>query len=274
MASSSLPTHRTLLNSLLDAIARIPLQSPPTTIPIKTEDNSKPPNQNLNSSTENALTRVPATHRHLLITLHVIFPSILLPALDLLDRNLVVRLVLDNTLSKSETKEEPPPQQPKAKANSTRSTEDPPSFYLVHSAQTSSHPRRRRRDDEGSESGRGTGKAYLVRLGAWNCTCAAFAFAGFPVGGHGDGSEIAGAGERVDGGDKMHVDVDVDVEPGGEQRVSFGGFTFEDRTEEGLPVCKHILACLLGERWGDALGGHLVDRRVGREEMAGIVADI
>jgi len=114
-----------------------------------------------------------------------------------------------------------------------------------------------------------------VRLGAWNCTCAAFAFAGFPVGGDGDGSEMAGAGELVDEGEGMDVDVDVEVEPGGgEQRASFGGFTFEDRMEEGVPVCKHILACLLGERWSEALGGHVVERRIGREEMAGIVADI
>lgn len=41
--------------------------------------------------------------------------------------------------------------------------------------------------------------------------------------------------------------------------------------EEGVPVCKHLLACLLGERMG--MGGEIVEERVvGREEFAGWAA--
>ncbi|KAK4455059.1 ubiquitin carboxyl-terminal hydrolase family protein [Podospora aff. communis PSN243] len=273
MPSPPLPNPRALLISLLDAITNIPLNPipPPTTSskPIKTEDDSKNNKKSI-APAANALTRVPASHRHLLITLHVLFPSTLLPALDLLDRGLVVRLTLDATLTKGElpkselTKPEKEENKPNLEPSGLNTEEEkPPSFYLVHSAQNSGGNSNRRRH----RGEAGTGKAYIVRLGAWNCTCAAFAFAGFPVGGGGDGEEVVEVGEGMD----------VDVEPGEveeEERLSFGGFTVDDGTEEGPPVCKHILACLLGERWGEALGDHVVERRVGREEMAGVVADI
>ena len=41
----------------------------------------------------------------------------------------------------------------------------------------------------------------------------------------------------------------------------------------GVPCCKHLLACLLAERWHAALGSYVMGRRVGKEEMAGIIAD-
>jgi hypothetical protein len=43
---------------------------------------------------------------------------------------------------------------------------------------------------------------------------------------------------------------------------------------EGVPVCKHLLACVLAEKWSAALGRFVVERRVSREEMAGIVAKV
>lgn len=41
-----------------------------------------------------------------------------------------------------------------------------------------------------------------------------------------------------------------------------------------VPCCKHLLACVLAERWDGALGRYVAERRVGREEMAGIEADV
>lgn len=61
--------------------------------------------------------------------------------------------------------------------------------------------------------------------------------------------------------------------PKGTEEVSFGGTTV-DGPDEGTPVCKHLLACLLAERWRGALGRYVVERRVKREEMAGLVADV
>ncbi|KAI9742430.1 MAG: hypothetical protein M1818_003964 [Claussenomyces sp. TS43310] len=39
------------------------------------------------------------------------------------------------------------------------------------------------------------------------------------------------------------------------------------------PCCKHLLACLLAERWEAVLGGYVGERVVGREELAGLAAD-
>ena len=111
-----------------------------------------------------------------------------------------------------------------------------------------------------------TGRTYVVRLGTWHCTCAGFAFAmavrrpaaaaagmGTMTGGGKGGTAVGGSGEG--------------------EAVSFGG-TSVDGADEGTPVCKHLLACLLAERWRGALGRYVVERRVGREEMAGVVADV
>jgi hypothetical protein len=69
--------------------------------------------------------------------------------------------------------------------------------------------------------------------------------------------------------------MDIDME------WTFGGASLDGSAAgagagagEGVPVCKHLLACLLAERWSVALGRYVVERRVGREEMAGIVADV
>jgi hypothetical protein len=71
------------------------------------------------------------------------------------------------------------------------------------------------------------------------------------------------------------------VSAGTELDWSFGGMSCDgldlgggDTAGEGVPVCKHLLACLLAERWSVALGRYVVERRVGGEEMAGIVADV
>lgn len=67
------------------------------------------------------------------------------------------------------------------------------------------------------------------------------------------------------------------MQQGDGPKWSFGGASYDGtqgRESEGVPCCKHLLACLLAERWHAALGGHIVERRMGREEMAGIIADV
>ena len=41
--------------------------------------------------------------------------------------------------------------------------------------------------------------------------------------------------------------------------------------EEDIPLCKHLLACVLSERW-DVAGGMVEERQAGREEIAGWAA--
>ena len=48
----------------------------------------------------------------------------------------------------------------------------------------------------------------------------------------------------------------------------------EGHGDRGVPCCKHLLACVLADRWETALGRYVDVRRVSKEEMAGIMADI
>jgi hypothetical protein len=56
-----------------------------------------------------------------------------------------------------------------------------------------------------------------------------------------------------------------------ETEWEFGGLSLDgvEGAEGGVPVCKHLLACLLGERWG-ILAGYVKEKVVNREEMAGL----
>ncbi|KAM7194105.1 hypothetical protein V8F33_007432 [Rhypophila sp. PSN 637] len=321
----------------------------------------------------NILKQVPLSHRHLIITLHVLFPGLVLPALDLLDRGLVGRVILGKGSSstipikreqqKREAikKEEDKQRGTKETTNSKKKVDQsPPKFYLVRSAQEKPTSRRRnrgqqrRRQHQRYESGDddqeedyheradmsggnnlfpGGPRAYIVRLEAWNCTCAAFAFAAsFPIHprttsseagqtekkpqqqdgneqdddddnrrdttgqerettGHGAGIDQDSAedeGERMDM-DPPPAELDSDTIMKNEQPLeeagngqdtrdtsgwTFGGLTLEQRGGDCPPLCKHLLACLLAERWNDALGQYVVERQVSKQEMAGIVAEI
>lgn len=59
---------------------------------------------------------------------------------------------------------------------------------------------------------------------------------------------------------------------GEEAKWEFGGLSADGREGGAVPVCKHLLACVLGERWG-VLKGYVKERSVGREEMAGLAGE-
>lgn len=117
----------------------------------------------------------------------------------------------------------------------------------------------------------GGATSYEVRTRGWSCSCAAFAFAAFsaPVGG-GEGpggEECGGYGGAGDGGGIVPGasggdDGDGGVEDGG--GWEWGGLM----VGADVPLCKHLLACVLAERW-DGAGTLVEEREVGREEMAG-----
>ncbi|PWW74833.1 hypothetical protein C7212DRAFT_36957, partial [Tuber magnatum] len=88
------------------------------------------------------------------------------------------------------------------------------------------------------------GPVYEVRTKAWSCSCSGFAFAAF---GEGDEQEVEGVEEGAGGEDEWRW--------GGEIR---GG---------SPPVCKHLVACVLAERCSEMLGGHVIEKRVGLEEL-------
>ncbi|KAH6688395.1 hypothetical protein F5X68DRAFT_205620 [Plectosphaerella plurivora] len=212
--TAPLPSPRHFLTSLIDSIADI------QTVPVDDDAQFNPPNP---------LRHLPPSARPLLTTLHVLFPALLLPALDLLDRSLVVSVL-------------PEEQDEGAK----------PSFYLVRSAASSSRK---------TFNAFSAIAPYVVRLESWNCSCANFAFEAFPAAGRG-GSIIPAT----------DVDGLCDDDTQGLE-LEFGGLSFDGREAGGVPCCKHLLACLLAERWGAVLGDHVVTRRAGREEMVGLLAD-
>ncbi|KAF3766248.1 hypothetical protein M406DRAFT_339506 [Cryphonectria parasitica EP155] len=261
-STTSLPTPRQLLTSILNGAGTLPLQPLPP---------PPPPS----SSSANPLRHLDQTRRHLFATLHVLFPSLLLPALDLLDRGLVTRLLHHHLpLDRHAVGQQA--------AHSSRYSRPspPPSVYVVRSAQKKAF--RRGLSSEGEAvSGQGV---YLVHTAAWSCTCAAFAFSAFlPAAGHGshhhhqspsvrplpsvgraDGVATVDAAGQLGDGDTL-------------DSCGFGGLSLEGTEDDGggmPPCCKHLLACVLAEKCHALFGRHVNVRTVGREEMAGIFADV
>ncbi|GAP88950.1 putative ubiquitin carboxyl-terminal hydrolase family protein [Rosellinia necatrix] len=306
----TLPTPRELLTSLITSLTSIPLPATSTSTFTSTSTSTssnlptaKPPNPQASTipAPSNPLRHIPAAHRPVLTTLHVLYPGTLLPALDLLDRRLVTRVVLQQqqqqqqrqgiTSSAAEIQDDSvgggnsssrSPNAPKQQANKNTNTTTatagtgkpptppPPIYHLVHSAQ---QPPARRHQQAAPRRA-----AYVVRLAAWNCTCAAFAFSAFPPS---LSSTITTTTTTTGGGgpDRGYrifsgVDADADTGPGGSAEWEFGGISMDGRDGDGgVPCCKHLLACVLAERWGAVLGGYVRERLVSREESAGLVGD-
>ncbi|ROW17265.1 hypothetical protein VPNG_01261 [Cytospora leucostoma] len=316
-SSSSLPTPRQLLTSILNAISRIPTPEQQTqgrgettrTTTIARANSLQGANEAQQpKETTNPLRLISPAHRPLFTTLHVLFPSLLLPALDLLDRGLVTGLdpgvgesvpcerqdadveMHDdddddnvNALDQEAIDQTRPP----PPLSSTSS-----SVYMVRSAAAAAAAQKPTRRSYGGGPGADTAtpaggaqRTYVVQTAAWNCTCAAFAFSAFPpaagmagVTGEGDGLDGEGAppGLRVAADDR-----EDEEESAGGLEWQFGGLSFDgggddlDGDGEAVPpCCKHLLACVLAERWDAALGRYVVQRMIGREELAGIFADI
>ncbi|KAI4119543.1 MAG: hypothetical protein LQ338_007259 [Usnochroma carphineum] len=247
----SVPSHPllTIRSHISSLFASFPKDLPSPPPPSSPEANSNP------------LLHAPPSVKPLLLTLHVLFPNELLPALDLLDRKFVTRLVLD--ASHPECTNDHGIGEAEQRVPQTRQR----MLYYVRSSQ---QPRSSR-----FSSGRtydafaSSGLHYEVRLKAWNCSCPAFAFAW--VGCMGDGG-FEGLGlDEEDFAAREREDLGVNDgedrgRPGGD--VRFGGLM---RGEGEMPVCKHLLACLLAESWR-GFGGFVEERVVGREEMGGWAA--
>lgn len=220
---TSLPTHRHLLTTLLTSLS--------STSPLPSTTTEAPPTTPLHALSQN--------HRQLLLTLHVLFPNLLLPAFDLLDRRLVTRLTLRG----------------ESEGGDERGRDDlAGGIFLVKSLATTLTRRHR---DVGLSS-----KRYLVQLGTWQCACPSFTFDAFPV----------STGTTVDYGAE---DSSLD-EKEKSSEWSFGGMSLDGLDASGgdVPCCKHLLACLIVEKWSGLLGSYVEERTVSREEMAGIIADM
>lgn len=253
--TTSLPTSRAFLTSLLTTLSS-PHDLPPTT-------------EELSTATTTTLTRKPT-----LLTLHALFPTSLLPALDLLDRHLITRLVYNAQPSHSGVEESE-----EAEAGRVRDGSEVPGnsrrvvYYVKSNTQSSRSSRYGRHGDT-------TEVYYEVRTQAWSCSCAAFAFATFngsaaftPVYQNCDDCEDYGHAREDE--DVEMLDAPATAEDGGigegadgQGQWDWGGLMLG---EEEVLICKHLLACVLSERW-DIAGGMVEEREVGKEEMAGWAA--
>ncbi|KAK1463627.1 hypothetical protein CCUS01_08315 [Colletotrichum cuscutae] len=304
--SDTLPTPRVLITNLINSLTSAPLPPPGNTAGSDAADAANP------------LKTLPQSHRPLLVTLHVLFPSLLLPALDLLDRNLVTRAVPEATTPPSaglgrghdhregnnpanpapaarqrqpsinpndaaseaaaDGQGSPPPPPPPPPPRLQPATNQAPSaaaaFHLVRSVASTMTRRHHAVATSASAS-----TTYLVHLDAWNCSCANFAYEAFPavVSASGGGSSGGGGHDvRSDpvimGADEVENDGEDDNREASDWQ--FGGLSLDGVDGGGVPCCKHLLACLLSEQWADTLGKYVTERRVSREEMAGLVADV
>ncbi|CAK7204591.1 Coproporphyrinogen-III oxidase [Sporothrix eucalyptigena] len=120
--ASVLPAPRDLLAELIHAIASVPAKTDATSTTMAGDVTSRQ-------------TRPPTDQQPLLATLHVLFPSLVLPALDLLDRRRIVRWG-------------------EKRRQSSSSSSLPPPIYQIRG---------------------GSDRLYVVHLRAWHCACAFFA---------------------------------------------------------------------------------------------------
>lgn len=243
------------------------------------------------------------------MTLHVIFPNELLPALDLLDRELVTRLVVQGFQGPHTTGVASPATSPTERggrnggdgegevvggaresspgidrdpaaaateaASSRPSTPHQPqmqptrSIYYVRSAQqassssSSASHSKRYRDPVASSA------HYEVRPLAWSCSCPAFAFAAFPSVAW--PSRTSTPTPKQQGNPGVFTDglgtEGQDARKGGERRWGVGGLSLG----QGMPVCKHLLACTLVECAG-LFKGFCTEKVVTMEEAMGWAA--
>ncbi|KAK4062676.1 uncharacterized protein Triagg1_9794 [Trichoderma aggressivum f. europaeum] len=200
--------------------------------------------------------------RRQLLTLHVIFPSLLLPALDLLDRDLVTRLLVADQLQKAPQGAAPASVSPDdiLKHEGIENTNEPSEDYIPDSLQAMDHKdqicmytvqsavsttsRRKRHTPQ-------TTKVYAVHLDAWSCSCGGFALDAYS---HYD---VVNSSEKLQNPPPKGL---------------FGNLGLDRLTSlEDFPCCKHLLACLLAEKWRKTPGGHVQDRYTTKEELAGII---
>lgn len=203
--------------------------------------------------------------RRQLLTLHVIFPSLLLPALDLLDRGLVSRLLVADESQKAPETALPPAATSVSpddihKHGETKNTDEQSEGHIPDSLQVSNHKdqicmytvqsavsttsRRKRHTPQ-------TTKVYEVHLDAWSCSCGGFALDAYS---HYD---VTSSSEKVQNSPPKGL---------------FGNLGMDRMTSlEDFPCCKHLLACLLAEKWRESPGGYVQDRYTTKEELAGII---
>jgi len=259
-------SKRLFLTSLFKSIAAHPTTDPGPLNPLKTFSGDSDSNI-----------------RHIFLTLHVLYPNELLPALDLLDRGLIYHL---NTRSSEETNNpisEPlerdidqpsilPPQK-QNRIYHVRSAQEPPSWHTRKYAQ---HQHQSHRTDVDEHSHwtdnetemRADGTYYETRPYAWNCSCPAFVFSAFKADTSSNERENITTPLPIfheHSNQKPHQANSGTESTLQEEKRSWtaGGLT----TGDNVPVCKHLLACVLVEHCASMFAHFVKQRDVSLEEI-------
>ena len=218
----------------------------------------------------------PESVKKQLLSLQVLFPNELLPALDLLDRRLVTcfRIGLEesdstnstNTMTTAPTAPDVQMQDNNEPSNNTIDPRNgpPPQLQSLDTTDIVYYVRSAQQRSSRFSTSYDSTTSYEVRLRAWNCTCPAFAFAAFPsvhpeplIPLYTPTEDMEFHGEHVEAEKKKA------------REWTFGGVSLG----EGMPpVCKHLLACVLAERCNRIFGECVEQRRVSVETAAGWAA--
>lgn len=190
------------------------------------------------------------SRRHrILLTLHVLLPNLLLPALDLLDRRLVTRVKHIKSTLGTLARQDGTATESEGGENRGHAS-DAIHVYIVRSVAPTGGRRNRKLVSSSSP------KSYVVRLQAWNCSCASFALNAFPA----HALSPFNLAEQPQ-------EAEESASP-----ISFGGLSLS-RGGEDVPCCKHLLACLLAEMRCGPAEDCLEERTAMREELAGIMVN-
>ncbi|RMX78706.1 hypothetical protein D0868_16431 [Hortaea werneckii] len=229
---TNIPTPRQLTTKLVDSLPRSP-----------------------DPGTGNPLYNAPESKQYLL-SLHVLFPNELLPALDLLDRGLVTRMYVGSEEHAS---------QPNATQAQDVATARPPGQPETHFSEATDGHEHAKEHEHAKDDATGSHNTYKG-LGTYQVRSAQ------QTSSRGGSSRYRNAAYEHT---SYYEDSQTDERGFATQRPSragrsgwtFGGLTLG----QGMPVCKHLLACVLVEHSG--MFSHCVqERSASREEMAGWAA--
>ena len=208
------------------------------------------------------LSEADAEHaRSIFLTLHVLFPHELLPALDILDRALVTKLVVKpvptrpNPGSGLDNVEGPSANVSESEKRSAAKDLSCEIFYVqsAPAAEKATTSKYRSRYSKAST----TSTYYEVLLDSWNCSCPAFSVSAFHSLNLEPFSEVGGqAGVRAE--------VEGPEAEGG-RRWEYGGINTLRLGR--VPSCKHILAAVLAKAAPELFKNGFKERTVTRQEI-------
>ncbi|KAJ9624603.1 hypothetical protein H2204_010785 [Knufia peltigerae] len=220
--------------------------------------------------------------RSLFLTLHVLFPHELLPALDLLDRGLVTRMWIgdagpveessnpfgSDAVGPNARQQYRPSKQAESETESTYAGNNEV-FYVQSSSSSTSNRHHHHRKQTNTTST----PFYEVRLDSWNCTCPAFSVAAFQSintttdnGVHHDHDEPGTEPELEPQARGRRL-----IDDGGSPTWRFGGVATNTKTTTNRrpPSCKHVLAAVLSKVAPRLFGHGITSKVVNRDEVAG-----